>query len=60
MSHLTKNVMISPEEYLAGEPYSDVRHEYVAGHVYAMGGSERGAQSGRLESGWPVEHTFAR
>jgi Uma2 family endonuclease len=28
----------SPEEYLAGELVSEMRHEYVAGHVYAMSG----------------------
>jgi Uma2 family endonuclease len=30
---------ISPEEYLEGELYSDVRHEYIKGLVYAMAGS---------------------
>ncbi len=29
---------ISREEYLQGELASDIRHEYVAGHVYAMSG----------------------
>jgi Uma2 family endonuclease len=29
---------ISREEYLQGELASEVRHEYVAGHVYAMSG----------------------
>ncbi len=30
---------ISPEEYLAGELVSPVRHEYFAGEVVAMAGS---------------------
>ncbi|MGC1953289.1 MAG: Uma2 family endonuclease [Gammaproteobacteria bacterium] len=31
--------LIGVEEYLAGEKDSEVRHEYVAGHVYAMVGA---------------------
>ncbi|MDD2760550.1 MAG: Uma2 family endonuclease [Methylomonas sp.] len=30
---------ISPEEYLQGEPLSEVKHELIAGHVYAMAGA---------------------
>lgn len=30
---------ISPEEYLEGERHSEIRHEYVEGHVYAMAGA---------------------
>jgi Uma2 family endonuclease len=30
---------ISPEEYLEGERYSQIRHEYVDGCVYAMAGA---------------------
>ena len=30
---------VSVEEYLEGELYSQVRHEYVEGHVYAMAGA---------------------
>ncbi|QSA96797.1 Uma2 family endonuclease [Methylococcus sp. EFPC2] len=38
MQHAT--VLPIPEaDYLAGEPLSAVRHEYVAGHVYAMAGA---------------------
>jgi Uma2 family endonuclease len=31
--------LISPEEYLAGELRSEVRHEYISGRVYAMAGT---------------------
>lgn len=31
--------LISEEEYLAGELHSEVRHEYIGGHVYAMAGA---------------------
>jgi Uma2 family endonuclease len=31
--------LISEEEYLQGELRSEVRHEYIAGHVYAMAGA---------------------
>lgn len=38
MSILKKSVLTTVEDYLAGEECSDVKHEYVAGHVYAMVG----------------------
>jgi len=31
--------LISPEEYLEGERLAEMRHEYVDGRVYAMGGA---------------------
>lgn len=39
MPTLEKIVLISPQEYLDGEQHSDVRHEYVAGYVFAMVGA---------------------
>jgi|SRR5438105_3879270 len=30
---------ISVEDYLEGERYSEIRHEFVGGHVYAMAGA---------------------
>lgn len=36
MSILYKNYRLSPEEYLEGEKYSTVKHEYIKGDVYAM------------------------
>ena len=30
---------LTPEEYLAGELLSEVRHEYISGRVYAMAGT---------------------
>ena len=32
---------ISVEEYLDGEPLSEIRHEFIDGLVYAMGGASR-------------------
>lgn len=37
--HHAKVLPIPETEYLAGEPLSEIRHEYVAGHVYAMAGA---------------------
>ncbi len=41
---------ISVEEYLEGERVSEIRHEYVAGQVYAMAGASKNHErvSGRL------------
>ncbi len=41
MSIHKKSVVISPEEYLEGEKFSSVKHEYVDGHVYAMVGTSK-------------------
>ena len=38
MSNVIPQPHLSVEEYLAGEVEARVRHEYVAGHVYAMAG----------------------
>ena len=40
MSALLKSdLIVSVEEYLAGEVISEIRHEYVGGEVYAMAGA---------------------
>ena len=40
MSTASKSRLISVEEYLQGELYSDIRHEYLAGEIYAMTGAK--------------------
>jgi len=37
--HQSKQNWISPEDYLAGELVSDIKHEYIDGEVYAMTGA---------------------
>jgi len=40
MLAITKTAeLMTPEEYLEGERYSEMRHEYVEGRVYAMAGA---------------------
>ncbi len=39
MAHAIKQAFLSFEEYLEGEQEADIRHEYVDGQVYAMGGA---------------------
>ncbi len=41
MSALAMPSRLSVEDYLAGEEVSEVRHEYMAGEVYAMTGASR-------------------
>lgn len=41
MAQLFKNVKVSPEEYLEGETYATVKHEYVDGYIYAMLGTSK-------------------
>ena len=39
MSNLARVYSISADDYLAGETLSTIRHEYVAGEVFAMAGA---------------------
>lgn len=39
MESTAKSALLTVEEYLAGEPASEVRHEYLGGTVYAMAGA---------------------
>ena len=39
MSNLARVYSISADDYLAGEIHSPIRHEYVAGEVFAMAGA---------------------
>ena len=39
MEAAAKTGTVTVEEYLAGEPRSEVRHEYLGGEVYAMAGA---------------------
>ncbi|PJC13415.1 MAG: Uma2 family endonuclease, partial [Comamonadaceae bacterium CG_4_9_14_0_8_um_filter_60_18] len=39
MNLAIKNHAISVDDYLQGELQSDIRHEYLAGEVYAMAGA---------------------
>ena len=38
-AHLQPHLALTPEAYLEGEARSEVRHEYLGGHVYAMAGA---------------------
>lgn len=38
---LAEKWLISPQDYLAGEQTSEVKYEYVNGHLYAMAGASR-------------------
>ena len=52
MSAARKLDLISVEDYLSGEQLSDVKHEYIAGKVYAVAGASwwHNRVSGRLFS----------
>jgi len=39
-SHVAHRHLISVSDYLEGEQLSEIRHEYIDGQVYAMGGGE--------------------
>ncbi|HYN79752.1 MAG TPA: Uma2 family endonuclease, partial [Lamprocystis sp. (in: g-proteobacteria)] len=39
MNQTAQCLTISVEEYLQGEPASPIRHEYIAGQVFAMAGA---------------------
>jgi len=41
MPTVIRNVILSPEEYLEGEKYSDIKHEYENGRIIAMVGASR-------------------
>lgn len=34
-----ENIFISESEYLKGEPETEIKHEYIDGQIYAMGGA---------------------
>ena len=52
MEVIAKSASLSVEDYLAGEPASEVRHEYLGGVVYAMAGAsiEHNIISGNIYS----------
>lgn len=39
MNQPAQTLSISVDQYLQGEPASDIRHEYIAGQVFAMAGA---------------------
>jgi len=48
MNAVLKDNPISVEDYLQGELISDIKHEYIDGHVYAMAGAS--TNHGRIAS----------
>jgi len=38
-SAATSQSFLSVDDYLEGERHSEIKHEYVGGHVYAMAGA---------------------
>lgn len=55
MPLLKKNVLVSVEEYLEGEKHSQVKHEYVRGHVYAMVGASKAHNRISLNIGYTLD-----
>jgi Uma2 family endonuclease len=41
LKHKDEDLPISEDEYLQGELISDIKHEYIDGHVYAMAGASK-------------------
>ena len=52
MQHATV-ALLTEADYLAGETYSDIRHEYVDGYIYAMTGASKAHNT---IAGNPVPH----
>lgn len=41
LKHKDEDLPVSEDEYLQGELISDIKHEYIDGHVYAMAGASK-------------------
>jgi Uma2 family endonuclease len=42
MGSAISEITVTPDEYLEGELLTDIRHEYLGGSIYAMGGASDG------------------
>jgi Uma2 family endonuclease len=58
MAQEVTDVLISPEEFLEGELQSDIKHEYLAGHVYAMSGGSLNHQQIALNFTSSAKHAL--